>query len=97
MSRRIVHDQFFTQAREGDAWKWFPMDHFFYATYDWTPGRGLKKSTPIVQVEANGNQYHVLHGRGLNTLAVLDTWPQALRRMADIIEAHQKKKKKCTG
>jgi hypothetical protein len=85
---QVKHNQLFTQTEDGTVgWKWYPIDHFFYATYDWTPERGLKKATPLVWVEACSHRWCVISGPKQKNREWFDTLPQALRKAADLIEA----------
>jgi hypothetical protein len=90
--------QFFTTDTDMDS-SWFPIDHFFFAPYSLD-----KKTNRIVQGDKVVHlEMHaaINSSSGLGVSVVQDKkWeefddiPSALRRMADIIEAHSKKKSK---
>lgn len=102
MSRK-KHYQFFTTDMNLIRGTWFPMDHFFYApnTHDPNTGCFLEKGK-LVHLEAHASIRHpngwcvdVIQGEGKNAkVESFDDYPSALRRMADIIEAHEKKRKR---
>jgi|SRR5579859_4238308 len=91
----VEHDQFWTQVEdEFGGWKWYPIDHFFYATYHWKDGVGIIRTDPIAWLESSGNYHHVISGKDLNGISKrekFDSIAKALRRMADIIEDHERK------
>jgi len=83
--------QFFTQVQDPKSfkWKWFPIDHFFYARYVDNRGAkgfytGVKKVTPVAWIEAAGGEVFVIKGKGKSER--FPDYPSALRRLADIIE-----------
>lgn len=91
------HNQFFTRVQSNDGkWHWFPMDHFFYAPYrlaDTNTGPfscDVKETKRIVNVAACGGQYVIVGNNDIDTQVWVDTWPQALRVIADIIEKAEK-------
>lgn len=92
------HFQFFTTDSDINS-SWFPIDHFFFARQ---LNRGQKEGPKVVHLEthasvrnANGYGVSVIHREGKSdseeaTWEEFDDIPTALRRMADIIEAHNK-------
>lgn len=88
------HFQFFTTDREVG---WYPMDHFFYAQSAHDKQNRLIEKGVVVHLEThatgrNGFSVSVIRGEGDDSKAEeFDDYPAALRRMADIIEAHSKK------
>lgn len=71
------------------------MDHFFFGVYN--PSDRIQNDE-IVYLEMSGGYVYVVHGkegilaeRLLKNTERFDNVPAALRRMADIIEQHQKK------
>lgn len=95
MSRK-KHFQFFTTDNEG----WFPIDHFFYAQCREKNGKMVEKGV-VVHLEGhatanNGFAVTVFqndHNANNQMAEEFDDYPTALRRMADIIEAHTRKEK----
>ena len=91
--------QFFTTDQGLIHGTWFPMDHFFYAPCIHNPNGGFVEEGVVVWLESHANIRHkngwsvsVLHGDGDgSTSEEYDDYPSALRRMADIIEAHTNK------
>ena len=88
----VYHKQLWTTHERGPHpedgkgdWEWYPIDHFFYAPYDYKSGRGLitGEEHKIVELECRGNEY-CIDNKG--TYERFPTLPEALRRMADIIE-----------
>jgi hypothetical protein len=89
------HFQFFTTDQNLIHGTWFPIDHFFYAPCIDDPNTGgLVEDNKVVHLETHasvGNKsgfaVSVVQGE---TYEEYDDIPSALRRMADIIEAHTK-------
>lgn len=94
-----IHFQFFTTDQGLIHGTWFPMDHFFYAPSVHSSNGGFVEEGVVVWMEAHANIRHpngwsvsILHGDGDgSTSEEYDDYPSALRRMADIIEAHTNK------
>jgi len=91
------HKQLFTSC-VGEVEGWCPIDHVFYAQYDWTPERGLSEAreNKVAHLEAVGDKYIVVKyqhyeggGHG-TTIFDHDDLPSALRQFADLIEADTK-------
>lgn len=88
--------QFFTTDREVG---WYPIDHFFYAQSAHDKNNRIVEKGAVVHLEAhasmrnaNGFSVSVIEEQGKFAVAEeFDDYPAALRRMADIIEAHSKK------
>ena len=53
--------QLFTSC-VGEVEGWCPIDHVFYAQYDWTPERGLSEAreNKVAHLEAVGDKYIIL-------------------------------------
>lgn len=79
-----------------------PIDHFFYAQCTHDKNNRIVEKGSVVHLEAhasmrNANGFsvsviEVIEGQGKFAVAEeFDDYPAALRRMADIIEAHSKK------
>lgn len=96
MPKKKNHQFFTTDMQVG----WYPIDHFFYAPAVHNKGnRGFVEKGVVVHLEGhaslrneNGFSVSVVQGEGKNSKAEeFDDYPSALRRMADIIEAHSKR------
>jgi hypothetical protein len=93
--------QFFTTDQNLIVGTWYPMDHFFYAPYNWD-GQQLIEEGRVVHLEGHasirnesGFSISVIQGEGEASVSEeFDDYPSALRRMADVIEAHTKSIKK---
>lgn len=86
--------QFFTTDQGLIQGTWFPMDHFFYAPCVRKQGALVEKGVVVhleghAALNASGFSVSVVQG---DKYEEFDDYPSALRRMADIIEAHSKKK-----
>jgi len=92
--------QFFTTDTDS-SFSWFPIDHFFFAPYKRDSAGKLiqDENNKIVHLEGHAS---VSTTSGFSVTVnyrdneskwkseEYDTYPQALRRMADLIEAHEK-------
>lgn len=84
--------QFFTSGLNHKD-DWVPIDHFFFAPYELIHGNSkLKEKGTIVCLEGSGDNVYLTVGEGKN--ATMERcpggYPQALRRMADVIEQFEK-------
>ena len=93
MSKKLDR-QFFTTDTDFFS-SWFPIDHFFYAPYRYDKeNQKIVQKGKIVHLEAhanlnyqNGFSVSIIHGVGKNLKQEeFASYPEALRRMADIIE-----------
>jgi hypothetical protein len=84
MTNNTKRFQFFTS--EVDDWGgWKPIDHFFYAAR--LPDNTDKGS--VVWLETHGDIVSLTQGEGADAeVSEFTDIPAALRKMADIIEAH---------
>lgn len=82
----VKHNQFFTTHENtrkdgrGD-WMWYPIDHFFFATYDWNSTRGLKEdpNLKLIDFHMSGDYAYVNDQK-------FETKSAAFRYMADLLE-----------
>jgi len=91
------HFQFFTTDSDFNS-SWFPIDHFFFARQ---LNRGQKEGPKVVHFETHASVRNA-SGMGVSVIShkeddkenphweEFDDISTALRRMADIIEAHTK-------
>lgn len=98
MSKKKSFQFFTTDMQVG----WYPIDHFFYAPAIPNKGNGgFVEEGVVVHLETHaaltpsGLGVSVVQGEGKGHIhEEFNDIPSALRRMADIIEAHSKKVKR---